>query len=205
VNAGLLRPVWLVSAATIAGAAIAAAATVLAGDPGEDDAKTIFSLLAVALCGGAAVGALYLVDRAGLRLLGAIVLLAAAVNLTLTELGIWKGVFFDGDSSNYVKLVPTGMAWGLALLVLATLPLLATDPRLRLTAVSSVGACALVGATVATVMIWRDLDDSGWIKTLAVLAIATLAGYLITPLAERLLRPNSSPSRTAAVSDTTRV
>jgi hypothetical protein len=188
-NAGLLRAVWLLAAAAVAGAAAAAIVTVLRGQTlGEDEVKTMFSLVAVSLCGGAAIGALHLLERVGLRFLGAVLLVAAAVDLVLLELGIWKSVLFDGQSSDYLNLIPTGFAWGIAIIVLATLPLIATSSRLRLTAVPAVGACALVGATVATVMVWRDLDSAGWAKTLAVLAIATLAGYLLTPLAERLIR-----------------
>lgn len=189
-NARLLRAVWLVAAAAVAGAAIAAIVTILSGEPGsEGDAKTIFSLAAVFLCGGAAIGALFLLDRPGLRVLGALVLLAAGVDFALLELGIWKAVFFDGESSAYIKLIPTGFAWGIALLIVATLPLVASSWRLLLlTAVPAVGACALVGATVATVMIWREVDSTGWLKTLAVLVIATFAGYLLTPLVERLTR-----------------
>jgi hypothetical protein len=117
------------------------------------------------------------------------VLIAAPVELFLLELGIWKGVFFDGESSGYVKLVPSVLAWAIATTVLATLPLLADDGRVLLAAVPFVGACALVGATIATAMVWQGSDSTGWAKTLAVLAILMVAGYLLTPLAERLVRP----------------
>jgi hypothetical protein len=190
---GSLRAVWAVAAAAVVGAAFAAIVTVLSGEPGEDDAKTVYTLVAVFLCGGAAVGALHLLDHAGLRLLGAVVLVAAAADFVLLELGIWKAVFFDGDSSNYVKLIPIGLAWAIALVVLGTLPLLPGSRRLLLIAVPFVGACALVGATVATVMVWREIDSTGWGKTLAVLAILMLAGYLLTPLAERFRRPEKTP------------
>jgi hypothetical protein len=189
----LLRTVWVVSAAAVAGAALAAIVTVLNGEPGENDVRTVYSLAAVSLCGGAAIGALHLLERRGFRLLGAVVLIAAAVDLVLLELGIWKGFIFDGESSDYVKLIPTGFAWAIAILVLGTLPLVA-GRRLLLTAVPAVGACALVGATVATIMVWRELDSTGWAKTLAVFAILTVAGYLLTPLAERTVRLQETPA-----------
>jgi hypothetical protein len=186
---GLLRAVWAVTAAAVVGAAIGAIVTVLRGDPSEDDVKTAYSLVAVFLCGGAAIAALHLVERAAFRLLGAVVLVAAAIELLILELGIWKGFVFDGESSDYAKLIPTGFAWAIATLVLATLPLVTPSPRVLLAAMPTIGACALVGATIATVMIWRDLDSTGWAKTLAVFAILMVAGYLLTPLAERLSRP----------------
>jgi hypothetical protein len=194
-SAGLLRAIWLIAAAAVAGAAIAAIVSIVNGQPGEGDAKTIFSLAAVFLCGGAAVGALFLLDRPGLRVLGVLVLIAAVVDFALLELGIWKAVFFDGQSSDYVKLIPTGFAWGIVILILATLPLVASAWRLLLlTAVPAVGACALVAATLATVLIWRELDSTGWLKTLAVLVIVTFAGYLLTPLIERLTRLEKTPA-----------
>jgi hypothetical protein len=206
VNARLLRTVWLAAAAAVAGAAIAAIVTVLRGEPGEDDAKTVYSLVAVFLCGGAAIAALHLLDRPRLRALGAVVLVAAAVDFALLEVGIWKAVFFDGESSDYVKLIPTGFAWAVATIVVATLPLVAATRLVLLTAVPVAGACALVGATVATLMVWREIDSTGWAKALAAIAIVMIAGYLLTPLAERIIRlQKTSPSRTPAVSDTSRV
>jgi hypothetical protein len=185
---GLLRAVWVVTAAAVVGAAIAAIVTVVRGEPGEADVKAVYSLVAVFLCGGAAIAALHLLERRPQRVLGALVLIAAAVELFLLELGIWKGVFFDGESSGYVKLVPSVLAWAIATIVIATLPLVADDQRILLASVALVGACALAGATIATAMVWREVDSTGWAKTLAVLAILMVAGYLLTPIAERLLR-----------------
>jgi hypothetical protein len=206
VNAPLLRAVWLVAAAAVAGAAIAASVTIVRGEPGEGDAKTILSVAAVFLCGGSAVAALFLVERPGLRVLGALVLIAAVVDFILLELGIWRAVFFDGESSDYIKLIPTGFAWAIAILILATLPLVASAWQvLLLTAVPAVGACALAAATLATVMIWREVDSTGWLKTLAVLVIATFAGYLLTPLVERLTRLGKAADVDLAPPDTARV
>jgi hypothetical protein len=185
----LLRAVWVVTAAAIVGAAVAAIVTVLVGDPGDTEARAVFSLVGVFLCGGAAIAALHLIERRRLAVLGALVLIAAPVELFLLELGIWKGVFFDGESSGYVKLVPSVLAWAIATIVLATLPLAADDRRVLIAAVPFVGACALVGATIATAMVWQESDSTGWGKTLAVLAILMVAGYLLTPLGERLTRP----------------
>jgi hypothetical protein len=189
---GLLRAVWVVAAAAILAAAVAAIVTVVSGPPGNDDVKTVYSLVAVFLCAGATVGGLHLVERPRLRLLGVIVLVIAAGAFTLLELGIWKSVIFDGESSEYAKLIPIGFAWGIAAVVLATLPLVAVQPRIFFIAVPLVGACALVGATIATVMVWREVDSTGWGKTLAVVAIIMIAGYLLTPLAERLTRSHPS-------------
>jgi hypothetical protein len=181
----LLRAVWAVTALAIAGAAVAAIVTVVEGDFGDTDGQTIFALLAVFLCGGAAIAALHLVEGR-LPLLGLLVLIAAAAELVLFQLGIWKGQFGNGYD-DWAKLVPIMLAWVIATIVLATMPLIA-GRRALFGAVPAVGALGLVGATIATVMIWRESGSEAWGKTLAVLAILMVAGYLLTPLAERLLR-----------------
>jgi hypothetical protein len=188
----LLRPVWAVTALAVAGAALLAILSVLRGDFGETDGRTVVALASVFLCGGAAIAGLHLIDR-GLPLLSGLVLIAASVELALFQLGIWKAEFGDGTSNEYIKLVPIMAAWAIATLVLGTLPLLITaHKRLLVTIVPTVGACALVGATIATVLVWRESDNQAWGKTLAVLAILVVAGYLLTPLAERLTRPQGS-------------
>jgi hypothetical protein len=189
---GLLRAIWAVTALAIVGAAIIASVTVIEGDFGDTDGRTTFALIAVFLCGGAAIAALHLVEGR-LPLLGAIVLIAAVAELVLFQLGIWKGQFGDGYD-DWAKLVPIMFAWVIATIVLATMPLIAGSTTL-LAAVPPVGALALVGATIATVMIWRESDSERWGKTLAVVAILMVAGYLLTAVVRRLV-PDVVPRST---------
>jgi hypothetical protein len=183
----LLRAVWVVTAAAVVGAAIAAGVSVV-GHIGDTDVRTIMSLVAVALCGGAAIAALSLLDRGRLPILAGAVLATAPLELTLLLLGIWKSPLGDGAESDWWKLVPTGLAWVLATLVVATLPLMTDDRRLLTSLLPAVGACAVTGAALATVLVLAESDSETWGKTLGVLAIATVAGYLLTPISERLLR-----------------
>jgi hypothetical protein len=178
-----VRAVWAGAALAVAGPALAAIVTVVRGDFGESDGRASVALASVLLCGGAAIAALQLLER--LPLLGAILLVAAAVELALFQLGIWKAEFGDG-SNDYIKLVPIALAWAIATVLLATVPLVAVDPALILVALPVVGALGLVGATIATVLIWRESDSQAWGKTLAVVGILTVAGYLLTAIARRL-------------------
>jgi hypothetical protein len=187
----LRRTVWVGMALAVAGAAIAAIVTVTSGDFGENDGRAVLALASVLLCGGAAIAALHLLDGR-LPVLGATLLVAAAVELVLFQLGIWKAEFGDG-SNDYVKLVPITLAWAIATVLLATLPLIAVDRWLVLAAAPAVGAFALVGATIATVLIWRESDSQAWGKTLAVVGILMVAGYLLTAIIRRLL-PQLAPS-----------
>jgi hypothetical protein len=188
---GLLRAVWVGAALAVAGTAIAAIVTVTSGDFGDNDGRAVLALASVLLCGGAAIAALHLLD-ARLSLLGAVLLVAAAVELVVFQVGIWKAQFGDGFN-DYFKLIPITLAWAIATVLLATLPLIAVDRSLILGAAPVVGAFALVGATVATVLIWRGSDSEAWGKTLAVVGILLVAGYLLTAIARRLL-PGPEPS-----------
>jgi hypothetical protein len=164
---------------------LAAIVTVTSGDFGENDGRAMIALASVLLCGGAAIAALHLVDGR-LHVLGAVLLVAALIELVLFQVGIWKAEFGNG-SNDYVKFVPIMLAWAIATVMLATLPLIAVDRSLILAAAPVVGALALVGATIATVLIWRESDSQAWGKTLAVLGILMVAGYMLTAIARRLL------------------
>ena len=189
---GFLRAVWAGAALAVAGTAIAAIVTVMSGDLSENDGRAVFALASVLLCAGAAIAALHLLEERGrLPLLGAILLIAALVELVLFQVGIWKAEVGDG-ANDYFKLVPITLAWAIATVLLATVPLIAVDRSLILAAAPVVGAFALVGATIATVLIWRESDSQAWEKTLAVVGILTVAGYLLVPVARRLLRLQGS-------------
>jgi hypothetical protein len=190
----LLRAVWIGAALAVAGTAIAAIVTVTSGDLGDNDGRAVFALASVLLCSGAAIAALHLLE-ARLPLLGAILLIAAVVELVLFQVGIWKAEFGNG-SNDYFKLVPITLAWAIATVLLATVPLIAVDRSLVLGAAPVVGAFGLVGATIASVLIWRESDSEAWGKTLAVVGILLVAGYLLTAIARRLLpEPEASPPR----------
>jgi hypothetical protein len=182
---GLLRVVWVGAALAVAGTAIAAIVTVTSGDFGDNDGRAVLALASVLLCGGAAIAALHLLEGR-LPALGALLLVAAAAELVVFQVGIWKAQFGDGFN-DYFKLIPITLAWAIATVLLATLPLIAVDRSLILGAAPVVGAFALVGATLATVLIWRESDSEAWGKTLAVVGILLVAGYLLTAIARRLL------------------
>src|SRR5688572_12481819 len=106
---GLLRTVWVGAALAVAGAAVAAIVTVTSGDFGDTDGRAVLALAAVLLCGGTAIAALHLLEGR-LPLLGAILLVAAAVELAVFQVGIWKAQFGDGFN-DYLKLIPITFAW----------------------------------------------------------------------------------------------
>jgi hypothetical protein len=182
----LLRAVWVVTAAAVVGAAIAAIVSVV-GDIGDTDVRSIMSLVAVFLCGSAAIAALTLLDRREFPLLGAIALASVPIELALFLLGIWKAPLGDGVQDNWWKLVPIALAWVIATILVTTLRLIIEDPRLLRTAFPAVATCAVAGAFLATVLVVVESDSEPWGKTLGVVAIVTVAGYLLAAILRRLM------------------
>ncbi len=76
----------------------------------------------------------------------------------------WKGEFGDG-ANDAATTLPTALVWVTATLAVATFPLVTAEPRLLRTLFPAVSAG----------------------KALAVLAIVMAAGWLLAPVAERLL------------------
>src|SRR5919204_6520089 len=105
------RPVWIGSAAVVALATAAALLVILIGDPGEGDARTVGTLVATLLCGGAALAALELVERPGLTAAGVLALMGAAVAFALATLGVWKAGYEGEGVDDWFKLFPIGLAW----------------------------------------------------------------------------------------------
>ena len=197
----LRRGTSLAAAAALALLAVVAIWIVLAGDLRETDVRTLLSLPAFFLCGGAAVASLAVLARGRLALLGAVTLTAAAAALVAFLLGVWKGEFGDGANDYAVKLTPSALAWVIATIVVATLPLIVGDRRLLRTLLPAVAACSVAGALLATILLWTETTSESWGKTLAVLAILMVAGYLLAAPLERLLREDPADGEaTGAVS-----
>lgn len=186
-NGDAMRPIWLAAAAAVGVATLAALGVLLTGEPGESDARMVATLAGVLLCGAGAVAGLELVDRPGLRPLGVLVVLAALVDFVLYTLGVWEAEPFDGEDSGFLKMVPTGLVWGIAILVAAAC-LLTSNRRVRSLAAAA-AAVAAGFAAVATGLIWAENDADGWLKLLGSLAILMVGGFLLVPLLRRLARP----------------
>ena len=181
---GRPRAVWAGAAAAVVLATAAALVVVLAGDPGERDLRTAATLVAVLLCGGAALASLEVLERRILGPLGGILVAAASADLVVLLLGIWKAQPFDGQDDDWVKLIPIGLAWGTATLVVATLPLAAGQPR---SVLAGVAACAVAWAGVATGLVLAEHDADAWLKILGAFAVLMVGGFLLAPLLRRLV------------------
>ncbi len=187
----VLRTFWLLAALVLAGAAGTAVVWVAKGHVGDTEGRIISSLIGIFLSLAAAVAGLQLVELRRLRLLAAVAIAAVPLELAAFIAASWYGEFGDG-SNNAVKWFPTGLAWVIASLVVTTLALLVRDRRLLRTLLPATLLVAVAGASVATVMLWTDVDENAWGRALACLAIVMAACWLLAPLVQQLIGPQNS-------------
>jgi hypothetical protein len=97
----------------------------------------------------------------------------------------------EGPGNAYWKLAGVLGTWMLAALVVTTLRLLASSPRLLASVVPATWAAAWLAAAVSTGMILAE-DGGPW-KLLVVLVILTVLGYALTPALQRFSAAGEAP------------
>jgi hypothetical protein len=96
----------------------------------------------------------------------------------------WTGAAWKEDPSDgYWKFAGLLGVWTLAALIVTTLRLLASSPRLLGTLVPATWSTTGLAAAVGSEMILGD-DDGPW-KLVVVLVILTALGYALTPVVQR--------------------
>jgi hypothetical protein len=189
------RSIWLGSSAAVAIATAAALLVVLTGDYDETEARTLGTVVAALLGGGAALAALELLARR-VTVPGAVVLAGAGAAFLLTTVGLWKFGYVWGYASGFetetpddwFKLVPIGLAWSTALVLGAATLLLARDAHQP--AAIAVSVVSAAWATAVTALVWAEAGSALWIKLVGGLAVLTVGGFLFAPLSQRAHRPS---------------
>jgi hypothetical protein len=173
------RLFWLGAAVLFSIAALVAIAAVLGGSFGDTQARILETCGIAFVCGAAALSGLACLDR------GVIQATAwAAIGLGVASFVLWTGGAWSGTSSHaYWKLAGVVGAWMLVLLVVTTLRLLASSPRVLATVVPATWAAAVLTGLVATEMILAE-DGGPW-QLVVVLVILTALGYALTPALQR--------------------
>jgi hypothetical protein len=141
------------------------------------------TLVAALLCGGAALAALALLERPGLAVPGATVLVGAVVTFLLFTLGVWKAGYEGEGLDDWFKLVPIALAWSTTLLIGASTLFLLGGARRPSALVAVVAA---TWAAVVTGIVWAEADSAGWTKLVVALAILTVGSFLFAPLWRRV-------------------
>jgi hypothetical protein len=181
------RLFWLGAAVLFSVAALVAIAAVLGGAFGDTQERILVTCGIAFVCGAATLAGLACIDR------GVMPAVAwGTVVLGVASFAVWTGAAWkEGTSDAYWKLAGILGVWMLAALVVATLRLLTSSPRLLSTVVPATWASAVLAAAVSTQMILAE-DEGPW-KLEVVLVILTALGYALTPVLQRFWAAAETP------------
>jgi len=173
------RLFWLGAAILFSIAALVAIAAVLGGSFGATQEHILETCGIAFVCGATALAGLACVDRGVILPIG-----WAAVAFGLTSFVTWTaGAWREPSGDGFWKVAGVLGVWTFAALIVTTLRLLASSPRLIGTLVPATWAAVLLAAAVSTEMILAE-EGGPW-KLLVVLVILTALGYALTPVLQR--------------------
>jgi len=173
------RLFWLGAAVLFSVAALVAIAAVLGGSFGTTQ-ENILEMCGIAfVCGAATLAGLACIDRGVIPTVGWL-----SVVLGIAAFVVWTGGVWQDDAGQaYWKVAGVLGVWALTALVVTTLRLVVSSPRLLGTVVPGTWAVAVIAAAVSTEMIVAE-DGGPW-KLVVVLVILTALGYALTPALQR--------------------
>jgi len=184
------RLFWLGAAVLSSLAALVAIAAVLGSGFGDTQYRILATCGIAFVCGAAALAGLACIDRAVIRPVGWI-----AVTLGVATFAVWTGAaWYEEPGETYWQLAGVLAVWMLAALVVTTLRLLASSPRLLKTVVPTTWATAAFAAAVSTQMILGE-GEGAW-KLVVVLVILTALGYALTAILQRYWAAAEAPPPT---------
>ena len=173
------RLFWLGAAVLFSVAALVAIAAVLGGSFGTTQEHILETCGIAFVCGAATLAGLACIDRGVIIPVGWVTAVLGVATFVTWTGGVWK----DTSSDGYWKFAGVLGVWTLAALIITTLRLLASSPRLLTTVVPATWAAAVLAAAVSTEMILGE-DGGPW-KLVVVLVILTALGYALTPVLQR--------------------
>jgi hypothetical protein len=182
------RLFWLGAAILFSIAALVAIAAVLGGDFGDTQARILATCGIAFVCGATALAGFACLDRGVIRPTAWV-----AIVLGVAAFAVWTGAAWQEDAGKaYWKLAGVLGIWALAALVVTTLRLLASSPRLLSTVVPATWAAAVLAAAVSTEMILSE--HSGPWKLVVVLVILAALGFALTPALQRFWAAADTPA-----------
>jgi hypothetical protein len=183
--------VWLTITSLAATAALAIGVLIL-GDFGETEGRVLATTLAISVAGLLALPAAVLLEQGRSTVLaGTTIALTAAAFVTF-EYVMWLA----DDSEGGWKTVGTLIAATAASTQISglTTRLRAGDRQaVRLVYASAVGLVLLIAAMVIAA-IWNEIDDGGYYRTLAALAVLNVFLIVVQPLLRKLEPATGAPS-----------
>ena len=181
------RLFWLGAAVLFSIAALVAIAAVLGGNFGDTQARILETCGIAFVCGAAALAGLACLDRRVVQPAARAAIALGLASFALCTGGSWA----DTSDDTYWRLAGVLAVWMLVALVVTTLHLLASSPRVLATVVPATWAAAVLTGLVATEMILAE-DGGPW-QLLVVLLILTALGYALTPALQRFWSAAGTP------------
>jgi hypothetical protein len=186
------RVLLLTAAGLLTLSALLAVAILLFGSFGETEGRILGTTALLAGFSVAALPGAILLDRRRLPLLAGLVLGLAVVGGTLALAAVWT----DDPPDALGKAIGTAIVFLLAADQTALLALRRTQADTRpvraLFAVSTVLALAV--ATMFTVALWAETEESAFLRTLGALVVLDLLGAALQPILARA-RPTAQTHR----------
>ena len=175
------RLFWLGAAILFSIAALVAIAAVVRGHFGETTDRILATCGLAFVCGSVALSGLACIDRRLIRPVAwAAVATGTAMFAVMTAVA-W-GMHVSGTAARAIGILAVWMA---ASLVVTTLRLITTSPKLLTTLVPATWTATVLAATLGTIMIIREHPGDGLVKLEIVLVILMLLGYALTPILQR--------------------
>jgi hypothetical protein len=185
------RLFWLGAAVLFSVAALVAIAAVLGGSFGTTQEHILETCCIAFVCGGATLAGLACIDRGVIQPVGWVTVVLGVATFAVWVGGVWQ----DDAGKTYWKLAGLLGLWTVAALIVTTLRLLASSPRLLGALVPATWSAAVVAAAVSSEMILNE-DGGPW-KLVVVLVILTVLGYALTPVLQRFWAGAETPSPAA--------
>lgn len=173
------RVLLLVVATLMCAAAALAIGILLFGDFGDTEGRVLVTTFLLALHGAVAVPAAILRDQRRLPALALLVAALAALSAALNSVSVW----WEDAGDTFGKTTGTVAIFLIVAVVTAAL---AARPRHRLFFPSVVLAVAV--ATLATVALWAEIDESWYLRVLGALVVLEVLLVALQPLLLRLAR-----------------
>ena len=173
------RLFWLGAAVLFSVSALVAIAAVLSGSFGTTQEHVLETCAIAFVCGGATLAGLACIDRGVIVPVGWATVVLGVASFVTWIVACWS----ETSSQAYWRFVGLLAVWTVAGLVVTTLRLLASSPRLLGTVVPATWSAAAIAAVVGTEMILRE-DGGPW-KLVVVLVILTALGFALTPVLQR--------------------
>lgn len=185
------RLFWLGAAILFSIAALVAIAAVLGSGLGETHDRILATCGIAFVCGAAALAGFACIDRGVIRPAALV-----AIALGLVSFALWTGAAWrESTSTGYWRVAGVFGVWTVAALIVTTLRLLASSPRMLGTVVPATWAAATLAALISSEMILAS-NDGPW-KFLLVLVILTALGYALTPALQRFSALAEAPPAAA--------